>query len=375
MEMTFLAGDLKQDVRELSQVCSQNRTMESWRFIYIDPKTKRATANNEKVTLMAALKIETDMNEPFLIQGDRFNAILGALGDDAKVKLKPLENNMVELRSGRSRYKINTGQPEDFPLLKKMDSYTAVAIDNLDLALALSKVNSFVGKGDSRTWANGVQFKLSGQELSLGASNDHMASKAVMSFGEVKAVNKDEVDFDVIMHPEFNSFVSRSIGNSGGSSVLYVSEKAVALASPTGMIWGRLIDARYPDLEKIVKAPQESLVTVRTPLALVKDVFKRVKPLLTGKVANDSFTLTIDNGALKLKVSSDYGDSEDELGGLEVGKGSQFMLNSSYFESILNSQIGDFDIQYPASGDGKAFYVTEKVGGVTSFQVVATVTR
>lgn len=225
---------------------------------------------------------------------------------EGEIKIKSLDNNWIELVSGKARFRIVGMDPREFPEMKDppAGSTTALKMSSMVLAGMFDRTIFAVSGDDGRPNLNGVfvqraedgrlrMVATDGHRLSMvtrPAEGEGLEEGVILSRRSVlelkKALEGEESDVELVLV--------------GG--VMHVRCGPVRLST-------RLVDGQFPDYKQVIPEKGDRLVMV--------DVDAFAKALRRVSVVSSDRTrgvrLQIEANRMLLSASSDLGEAIDEI--------------------------------------------------------------
>jgi DNA polymerase-3 subunit beta len=290
--------------------------------------------------------------------------IVRKLPDGAQVELKrDPEKERLTLRSGQSRFQLQTLAPEDFPDLAAGEFGHTFALAAEDLKRLIDKTRFAISTEETRYYLNGIYLHAAqrGKEQTLRAvaTDGHRLAQA-----ELPAPKGSSGMPGIILPRKTVHELHRLIEDSGDTVSIGVSPAKARFEIGTITLTSKLIDGTFPDYERVIPQGNDKKMEVdNTAFAQAVD---RVSTLSSDK--GRAVKLTINDGKLILSVNNpDSGSATEELpveygfDPLEIGFNARYLLDIS---GQLESGTAEFQLADPGSPtmvrDGKdtsALYV------------------
>lgn len=208
------------------------------------------SATDLEVELVAHVAIETAESGETTIPGRKFIDICRALPDGAQMDFK-LENNRVLLRSGRSRFTLNTLPASDYPISDVATDVTKLSAKQADLKRLLELTQFAMAHQDVRYYLNGLMLETGQHCLRAVATDGHRLAMA-----EVAAeVATDGNPLQIIIPRKGILELSRLLSSSEDMVELAISPNSLQVTLPEIRFTSKLIDGRFPDYTRVL--PEE----------------------------------------------------------------------------------------------------------------------
>lgn len=243
----------------------------------------------------------------------------------------------LEIRSGRSAFKL-PGQPADeFPALPAFDRKGAASISEGELKRMVEQTHFAVATDDVRYGLNGVHMEereTAGRRvLRFVATDGHRLSAADTAIqGELQLTPR-------MLIPRKALGVMKKLLNSSDSPVeIAFGEGAVRLSLPGQTFWFRMLDGEFPDYEAVVPSDNKVQAMIRKEDLLA--ALRRVGILIADRARAVRFAFGQDE--LEIQVHNvDRGEVKEavplELHGEPIVVG----FNARYLQDILSVLGGE----------------------------------
>lgn len=238
----------------------------------------------------------------------------------AEISLSAEDEHLV-VKSGRSRFKLATIDPEAFPELKQPE-YTTTA--NMDLAALVAPVTFAMSDEQARFYLNGVYLHTSGGRLRAVATDGH----------RLAAVYGPDLEL-----PEGIIIPRKTVGLiPDGQITVDIGEGRIRFTAGDTVIVSKLIEGQFPDYERVIPKENDKPVTFeRQGLA---DAVERVG-VFASERGGKAVKLEVAPGVVVLSVSGDEGQASDEVPTDYTGEPFVIGYNARYLSEILRVVEGD----------------------------------
>ncbi len=258
------------------------------------------------------------------------------LPEGSQVSLETMDNRM-EVKAGRSRFKLPTLPRDDFPVIVEGDLPTSFELPAKTLAEMIDRTRFAISTEETRYYLNGIFLHVSDEDkplLRAAATDGHRLARFTLDRPEGA-----EGMPDVIVPRKAVAELRKLLDESLDTNVqidLSASKIRFTLGGENGVVLtSKLIDGTFPDYTRVIPTANDKLLKL-DPKSLYAGV-DRVATIATEKTRavkmgldKDKVTLSVtspDNGTASEEVAADY--SAD---GFEIG------FNANYLKDIL-SQI------------------------------------
>lgn len=263
------------------------------------------TGTNLDIEVQAVAKQEGLPNiAPFTVQSGLLHDAVKKFPDGSKVEFEG-DQTHVNIKSGRSRFRLQVLPASDFPEMAVDDFTNEFSIAGSTLARVLATVGFAISTEETRYYLNGVFMHRDGEHLAFAATDGHRL--ALMKLDA--PAGSDGVPGIII--PRRTVALLQHFAEGDEDIVLKLSERKMRIVLPDGTaITSKLIDGTYPDYQRVIPTSNDKSYTVdRAGLA---DAINRVSTVSSerGRAVKFSFG----QSELKMEVNNpDSGQAEDSI--------------------------------------------------------------
>ena len=248
--------------------------------------------------------------------------------------------DQIELRCGRSHFKLNGLPAEEFPKLAEVDFSTGLTVTGKGLNRLIHHTSFAVSTEESRPILNGVLWELRAGEMRMVATNGHRLARM-----SVKVEDTGTTSADFIVPPAALQQVQRLFKDEDALQVAR-SGNHLGFKGERTEVYTRLIEGTYPNYEQVIPKDNDKVATVQK-----KSLESAVRRMAV--VASDQthrIRLKFEPGRVHLNVlTPDLGEGHDEL---EIGYDSEELeigFNAHYLLEVLKYMPSDeVDIAFKA---------------------------
>ncbi|MEX0837428.1 MAG: DNA polymerase III subunit beta, partial [Gemmatimonadota bacterium] len=192
------------------------------------------------------VRVPADVKEPGTLTapGKKLQEITRELPDQA-VDVST-RGDQIELRCGRSHFKLNGLPAEEFPKLAEVDFSTGLTVTGKDLNRLIHHTSFAVSTEESRPILNGVLWELRAGEMRMIATNGHRLARMSVT---VEDTGTTSADF--IVPPAALQQVQRLFKDDDALNVAR-SGNHLGFKSERTEVYTRLIEGSYPNYEQVI---------------------------------------------------------------------------------------------------------------------------
>jgi DNA polymerase-3 subunit beta len=254
-----------------------------------------------------------------------------------QVQLKRLENDWVEIRSGRSVFKIVGIDAKEFPQFPKFDGKALSSTPASTLREMIERTLFSVSTDETRYSLNGVYAEQGeGGNIRMVATDGHRLAfeeQAVGSFGLTKGV----------ILPRKGLAELKKLLESGadGTVALGFKENLGLVIKDNIELFMRLIDGDFPDYTKVIPKGNPNIVKVEHNELL--QALRRVSILSSERYKGVRMEFSNDKVAISAN-NPDLGEAVEEIEAEYKGKALSIGFNARYLIDVLTVLDGDGEI-------------------------------
>jgi DNA polymerase III subunit beta len=261
------------------------------------------------------------------------------LPEGSQVSLTTSENRL-EVKAGRSNFKLPTLPRDDFPVIVEGDLPTSFELPARLLAELIDRTRFAISTEETRYYLNGIFLHVTDEDeplLKAAATDGHRLARFTVprpegaagmpdvivprkAVGELRKLLEEALDSNVLIDLSASK-IRFTMGGEGG----------VVLTS-------KLIDGTFPDYSRVIPTANDKLLRV-DPKLFYSGV-DRVATIATEKTR--AVKIGLDQDRVTLSVTSpDNGTAAEELAAEYRSEGLEIGFNANYLKDILGQIDGD----------------------------------
>jgi DNA polymerase-3 subunit beta len=249
-------------------------------------------------------------------------------------------DNRLEVKAGRSNFKLPTLPRDDFPVIVEGDLPTSFELPARVLAELIDRTRFAISTEETRYYLNGIFLHVTDDSepmLKAAATDGHRLARFTLprpegaagmpdvivprkAVGELRKLLEEALDGNVLVDLSASK-IRFTLGGEGG----------VVLTS-------KLIDGTFPDYSRVIPTANDKLLKV-DPKLFFSGV-DRVATIATEKTR--AVKIGLDNDRVTLSVTSpDNGTAAEELAAEYKAEGMEIGFNANYLKDILGQIDSD----------------------------------
>ena len=258
--------------------------------------------------------------------------ILRSMPSDQMVSLESQHNKLI-LKSGKSRFTLQTLPAEDFPLVQESASFGPLfSIPQKTLRELLHQVSFAMAVHDIRYYLNGILFVAEGKQLSLVATDGHRLAYTSATL-EVE-VPKQEV----ILPRKTVLELLRLLSDKEGMIDMQFANNQAKFKFEGKEFVTKLVEGKFPDYNRVIPKNHKNAVTLGRAILLT--TLQRTAILTSDKFKG--VRINLEAGVLRVAASN--AEQEEAVDEIEIdyaGDSIEIGFNVTYLIDVLSNMSQD----------------------------------
>ena len=258
--------------------------------------------------------------------------ILRSMPSDQMVSLESQQNKLI-LKSGKSRFTLQTLPAEDFPLVQESASFGPLfSIPQKTLRELLHQVSFAMAVHDIRYYLNGILFVAEGKQLSLVATDGHRLAYTSATL-EVE-VPKQEV----ILPRKTVLDLLRLLSDKEGMIDMQFANNQAKFKFEGKEFVTKLVEGKFPDYNRVIPKNHKNAVTLGRAILLT--TLQRTAILTSDKFKG--VRINLEAGVLRVAASN--AEQEEAVDEIEIdyaGDSIEIGFNVTYLIDVLSNMSQD----------------------------------
>ncbi|HQO11399.1 MAG TPA: DNA polymerase III subunit beta [bacterium] len=365
MKIEVLREKLNQAVSIVSRAAIKSASLPILEGVMVkaDDNTVQFSATDLEVGIRVSALAKISKSGQAVVPA-RILSALGKLMSGDKVSLELIKNSLV-IKDDDNETSLQTLVSEDFPVIPQPNDDFSVEINGSELSKGLAQVIDCVSTSQSRPEISGVYLKISGDQLTIAATDSYRLAQKNISLS-VKA----KKDREMILPAKAVNHLIGIIGETNNLIKVSGDDNQIRFEFTLGEaplsleieMVSRLIEGTYPRYQEVI--PQKSSVKIRVDRHEFMGKIKAAS-LLSDQTYEVRLSTQSEEGRLKIEArSSRVGEfksslvAEIEGGETEVSFNGRFLSDALLNLSGSDAQIGLTDSDKAAlikSGDDQSY--------------------
>lgn len=348
MKLTIHRGTFIQELQTVQRAIAAKTTINILTGVKIDLSHQglTLTGSNAEISIESFLSVENEQAQmkieevgSIVLQARFFSEIIRRLPED-EFTLEVIEQNQVEITSGKANFTVNGLDADNYPHLPVIDTQNQIQIPVHVLNKLISETVFSVSQHESRPILTGVHFVLSNQTLLAVATDSHRLSQR-----KIPLENTNDA-FDIVIPGKSLTELSRSLTDEEEVITIRIMDNQVLFETKTMKFYSRLLEGAYPDTNRLIPTNFNTVIEFEGKEFL--SAIDRAS-LLSHEGRNNIVRLHIaSDGVILYGNSPEIGKVEESLNYNHVsGEPLDISFNPDYMKAALRA-FGDttFKIQF-----------------------------
>ena len=262
--------------------------------------------------------------------------ILRALPEGSEVTLS-LQEKRLQLKSGKSRFNLQTLPAEDFPRLSAPDeTLNKLSAPQKLLKNMIDLIQYAMAQQDIRYYLNGMLMVLEGSSLTLVATDGHRLGYVNRELGSGSFPRRE-----VILPRKTITELSKLLNDSDDPISIEISANQARFAFGGISLISKMVDGKFPDYTRVI--PKDQPKHLRLKRMEILSCLQRAAILTSDKFRGVRWVLT--NGSLKIIcTNTEQEEAQEELDVDYKGETLDVGFNVGYLLDVLNNlQVDEID--------------------------------
>ncbi len=279
MKLSLSRENLLKALQKVAGVVEKRQTMPILGNVLLEVQnnTLTLTASDLEIETRAQVELESsDGDFAITLPAVKLLTIVRSLPEGLTVVMS-FEGNRCELAAGRSRFKLSTLPPEDFPTIDMSQVVLSFALSQHQLKNLIHSAAFAMASQDVRFYLNGMLFDIQGNQLRVVATDGHRLSTCSTQ------LEMDDLPASQAILPRKGVMELQKLMQDEETLVeVALAQNYLTVRMEDTIFTCKLVDGRFPDYRRVL--PKDNDQILRTPKDLLKSLLQRAAIL-----SNDKF--------------------------------------------------------------------------------------
>lgn len=345
MKFTVTRESLLAPLAAVVGVIEKKQTMPVLSNVLLEASGGSMTITGTDLEVQLVARLPVDAEGPFrvTVPARKWLDIIRLLPDASSIQMQIREDKLL-IRSGSSRYTLNTLPAEGYPAFDSGQFGQTISLPAQLLRKAIDKTAFAIAQIDVRYYLKGLLIDFEGLTLRTVASDGHRLAvfqdTVAESFGE---------SLQIIVPRKGVQELHRLLGESEDQVTIEIAHNTVRLSMANICFSSKLIEGRYPDYQKVM--PKEISSTFLLDRDTFKGAISRVAVLTSEKQKSISFEGSGCEIVLACQ-NPEHDESEERLMAEGEGGSVSVGFNAAYLlEAINHLEAEDIRLSFTPDGN------------------------
>ncbi len=309
MQFVIQKSDLVRELQMVTGVVEKRATLPILANLLLEATegSLQIGASDLEVTIRTRTEAEIQKHGTVTLPAAKLHEIARSL-PDADVQFKLLDRNQMEIRCGRTRYRIACQTDEDFPKFPEIDEKAGIELPASTLNQMIERVTFAITTDDPRYSLTGALLLLKDKTLTLVATDGHRLS-FVRKTMDIQAAKED---MKLIVPRKALGEISKMTADKGEDAPVIFGQSGNHVFFVVGKqrLTANILEGDFPRYENVMPKSCDTAVTI--PTDELTNAVRRVSLL-----ANDRFgkaiRLSLSDGKLELFSKTEMGEAEESV--------------------------------------------------------------
>ncbi len=331
MWIKAVISDVDEAVKYVLRAVSVRTTLPVLTGIYLKASGEKLTLKGTdlELTVESSIPVKVKEEGEAVVPAKAFSEIIKNLRDGQVEIQLDTSGTEISISKEKSRYKLKTFPPEEFPQGKGIPEGKMIKVSGEDFKEAIKKVSKSTSKDETRVTLTGVHIEGGKNNLTFAATDSYRL--AVTNIPVIESSS----DIEVLVPSRSLEELSKMVEE--GELEIIVTENQIVSVQRNWIFFSRLIEGQFPAFKQLF--PDESFVNVVLGTGEFRDALKRLSPI----VQENPVRLFISNDEVKIRCQNiDLGEAEEVIeaeanGNLEVAFNYLYLMDG--IQSISSEKI------------------------------------
>jgi DNA polymerase-3 subunit beta len=347
---------LLKPLQAVSGIIERRHTLPILSNVLIEREAARLSfvATDIEIEISASVAVDADGEAKSVTVGARkLLDILRALPEGSEVALT-LTDSRLQVKSGKSRFNLQTLPAEDFPRLAGPEGAgVQFELPQKLLKDLFSQVQYAMAQQDIRYYLNGLLMVIDAGELRVIATDGHR-----LAFASKEVAPKDLGKQEVILPRKTVLELARLLGDTDEPVSIELSGSQARFKFADVLLASKLVDGKFPDYQRVI--PAQHPKQLRLDRVLLQQALQRAAILTSDKFRGVRWMLT--ENSLKISCSNtEQEEAQEEVDLVYSGDALDIGFNVGYLLDVLNNlDVSQIDVALGDSNSSALITVPER---------------
>lgn len=221
----------------------------------------KLTATDTEISVTETISAIVDEPANITLPAQMLYEIIRKMPDGSEVEFKSTANDQVEVKCGRSKFKLQSLPVDQFPIMEQGDLPNNFALSARDLLSLIDKVRFAISNEETRYYLNGIYVHVAEDGdtklLRSAATDGHRLARATLPL----PAGAEGLP-GIIIPKKTVGELKKLLSEYSGEVWISASENKIRFTMGDAVIVSKLIDGKFPDYERVIPHNNDRILEV-----------------------------------------------------------------------------------------------------------------
>jgi len=265
------------------------------------------------------------------------------------VSVEAQDNFQTVIKSGKSEFKINGMDADEYPRLPDIDQNNSNTMDADLLKMLIRQTVYAVSHSENRPILTGVYWQVKDENLICAATDSHRLSRKQIPFISAEAIN-------AVIPGKSLDELNKLIGDSTEQIEICFTANQVLFKLKNILFYSRLLEGNYPDIDKLIPPDETTTIKLNT-----RDLLQAIDraSILAKETKTNTVKMISTNDSIEISSNTpEIGDVVEEVAIGEMdGEEIKISFNARFMIEALRT-VEDDDVLIRFTGTMRPFVLS-----------------
>jgi len=231
--------------------------------IEIEGDNLRLTATDMEISITETIPVKAAAKGATTLPAQVLYDIIRKLPEGSEVEFNEAKSGQVEVKSGRSKFKLLSLPIDTFPALEQNDLPHSFTLAAKDMRALIDKVRFAISNEETRYYLNGIYLH-TGEEngvavLRTASTDGHRLARVSVNLPQGAA----EIPGVIIPKKTVNE-LRKLLAEYQGDIEVSLSETKIIFSFGDAVVSSKLIDGKFPDYDRVIPKNNDKILEVNS---------------------------------------------------------------------------------------------------------------
>lgn len=267
----------------------------------------RLTATDTEISISEVISAKISEPANTTLPAQMLYEIIRKMPEGSEVELNSGDNDQVEIKAGRSKFKLQSLPVDQFPAIEDGKFAHNFVLSSFELLALIDKVRFAISNEETRYYLNGIYLHVTadGEDkvLRSAATDGHRLARATIAL----PAGAEGLE-GIIIPKKTVGELKKLLAEYTGDVVVAASENKIRFELGAVTIVSKLIDGKFPDYERVIPHTNDRILEVSS--AAFAQAIDRVSTISLEKTR--AIKLHVRENAITIEADSADGNTAHE---------------------------------------------------------------